>query len=142
MHGARDVVNCMLDHPDVTPALPSLLSSHAQAPHLTSPSSPCIRGVLNIVHGTRDVVNWMLDHPDIKAISFVGSDQAGKHIYTRGCAAGKRVQSNMGAKNHAVVMPDADVDSTVKALVGEWGGEGAGGTSACSQTWAPRTTWW
>lgn len=94
------------------------------------------------MHGTRDVVNWMLDHPDIKAISFVGSDQAGKHIYTRGCAAGKRVQSNMGAKNHAVVMPDADVDSTVKALVGECTGEGAGRASACSHTWAQRTTLW
>lgn len=76
------------------------------------------KGVLNVVHGTRDVVNRILDHPDIKAVSFIGSDQAGRHIYTRGCANGKRVQSNMGAKNHAVVMPDADVDSTVKALTG------------------------
>mmetsp|Transcript_40631 Transcript_40631/g.121183 ORF Transcript_40631/g.121183 Transcript_40631/m.121183 type:complete len:143 (-) Transcript_40631:915-1343(-) len=60
------------------------------------------RGVLNIVHGTHDVVNYMLDHPDIKAISFVGSDQAGRYIYSRGCANGKRVQSNMGAKvSHA-----------------------------------------
>lgn len=56
------------------------------------------RGVLNIVHGARDVVNHILDHPDIKAISFVGSNQAGRYIYTRGCANGKRVQSNMGAK--------------------------------------------
>ncbi len=48
----------------------------------------------------------------------MGSDQAGRYIYARGCASGKRVQSNMGAKNHAVVMPDADVDSTVKALAG------------------------
>ena len=71
-----------------------------------------------MVHGTRDVVNMILDHPDIKAVSFVGSDQAGRYIYERGCANGKRVQSNMGAKNHAVVMPDADVDSTVKALTG------------------------
>jgi malonate-semialdehyde dehydrogenase (acetylating)/methylmalonate-semialdehyde dehydrogenase len=75
-------------------------------------------GVLNIVHGSRDIVNMILDHPDIKAISFVGSDQAGQHIYQRGCANGKRVQSNMGAKNHAVIMPDADVDSTVRALAG------------------------
>mmetsp|Transcript_40636 Transcript_40636/g.121206 ORF Transcript_40636/g.121206 Transcript_40636/m.121206 type:complete len:340 (-) Transcript_40636:915-1934(-) len=60
------------------------------------------KGVLNIVHGTHDVVNYMLDHPDIKAISFVGSDQAGRYIYSRGCANGKRVQSNMGAKvSHA-----------------------------------------
>lgn len=63
-------------------------------------------------------MNMILDHPDIKAISFVGSDQAGKYIYERGCANGKRVQSNMGAKNHAVIMPDADVDNTVKALTG------------------------
>ena len=75
-------------------------------------------GVLNIVHGTHDTVNAMLDHPDIKAISFVGSDAAGKHVYTRGCAAGKRVQANQGAKNHAVVMPDADFESTVSALTG------------------------
>ncbi|MEW5301309.1 MAG: hypothetical protein WDW36_004174 [Sanguina aurantia] len=76
------------------------------------------KGVLNIVHGSHGVVNAILDHPDIKAISFVGSNTAGRHIYTRGCANGKRVQSNMGAKNHAVVMQDADVDSTVKALTG------------------------
>jgi len=76
------------------------------------------RGVLNIVHGSRDVVNMILDHPAIKAVSFVGSDQAGRYIYERGCAKGKRVQSNMGAKNHMVVMPDADIESTVKALVG------------------------
>lgn len=50
------------------------------------------RGVLNIVHGTHDVVNAILDHPDIKAISFVGSDAAGQHIYERGCKNGKRVQ--------------------------------------------------
>lgn len=76
------------------------------------------RGVLNVVHGTHDTVNAILDHPDIKAISFVGSDAAGEHVYRRGCASGKRVQANMGAKNHAVIMPDADVDSTVSALTG------------------------
>ncbi|PNW72254.1 hypothetical protein CHLRE_16g675650v5 [Chlamydomonas reinhardtii] len=76
------------------------------------------KGVLNIVQGSRDVVNWICDDPAIRAISFVGSDSAGKYIYARGCAAGKRVQANLGAKNHAVVMPDADVDSTVKALAG------------------------
>ncbi|GIL53861.1 hypothetical protein Vafri_9374 [Volvox africanus] len=76
------------------------------------------KGVLNIVHGSRDVVNWMCDDPVIKALSFVGSDTAGRYIYSRGCAAGKRVQANLGAKNHVVVMPDADVDSTVKALAG------------------------
>jgi len=67
------------------------------------------KGVLNIVHGQHDIVNAICDHQDIKAISFVGGDSAGKHVYSRGTAAGKRVQSNMGAKNHAVVLPDAQV---------------------------------
>eukprot|EP00243_Klebsormidium_subtile_P012653 TRINITY_DN783_c0_g1_i1.p1 TRINITY_DN783_c0_g1~~TRINITY_DN783_c0_g1_i1.p1 ORF type:complete len:289 (+),score=63.24 TRINITY_DN783_c0_g1_i1:1-867(+) len=58
------------------------------------------------------------DDKDVRAISFVGSDRAGKHIYSRGCANGKRVQSNMGAKNHAVVLPDADPDRAMNALVG------------------------
>mmetsp|Transcript_807 Transcript_807/g.2874 ORF Transcript_807/g.2874 Transcript_807/m.2874 type:complete len:545 (-) Transcript_807:306-1940(-) len=75
-------------------------------------------GVLNVVHGTHDVVNMICDHKDIKAISFVGSNQAGMHIYARGSANGKRVQSNMGAKNHAVVLPDADPESVVNALTG------------------------
>jgi len=76
-------------------------------------------GVLNIVHGTHDIVNGICDHPDIKAISFVGGDAAGRHIYTRGSANGKRVQSNMGAKNHAVIMTDdAPFEATVNALAG------------------------
>lgn len=75
-------------------------------------------GVLNIVHGMHDVVNKICDHPDIKAVSFVGSDVAGMHIYSRASATGKRVQCNMGAKNHAVVMPDADPEATMNALVG------------------------
>jgi malonate-semialdehyde dehydrogenase (acetylating)/methylmalonate-semialdehyde dehydrogenase len=75
-------------------------------------------GVLNIVHGTHKVVNDICDHPDIRAISFVGSDVAGMHIYSRASATGKRVQCNMGAKNHAVVMPDADPEATLNALVG------------------------
>ncbi|KAL6763096.1 Aldehyde/histidinol dehydrogenase [Haematococcus lacustris] len=76
------------------------------------------KGVLNIVHGAHDIVNQVLDHPDIKAVSFVGSNAAGRYIYKRAAASGKRVQCNLGAKNHAVIMPDADVDSTVKALAG------------------------
>ena len=74
-------------------------------------------GVLNIIHGTHDAVNFICDEPAIKAISFVGGDAAGKHIYSRGSANGKRVQANMGAQNHAVVMEDAEPDSTAKALV-------------------------
>jgi len=76
------------------------------------------KGVLNIVHGAHDVVNTICDHPDIKAIGFVGSDAGGKHVYKRGCTAGKRVQANMGAKNHAVVLPDANFDATIAALTG------------------------
>ncbi|KAK1276894.1 hypothetical protein QJS04_geneDACA005749 [Acorus gramineus] len=74
-------------------------------------------GVLNIVHGTHDVVDNICDDEDIKAISFVGSNRAGMHIYGRAAAKGKRVQSNMGAKNHAVIMPDASPDATLNALV-------------------------
>lgn len=76
------------------------------------------KGVLNVVHGTRDVVNGMLDHPDIKAVSFVGSNAAGRYISERASANGKRVQANKGAKNHAVVMPDANPEATASALVG------------------------
>ncbi|KAL1812106.1 hypothetical protein ACET3Z_022171 [Daucus carota] len=74
-------------------------------------------GVLNIVHGTNDIVNAICDDDDIRAISFVGSNTAGMHIYSRASAKGKRVQSNMGAKNHGIVMPDANVDATLNALV-------------------------
>jgi malonate-semialdehyde dehydrogenase (acetylating)/methylmalonate-semialdehyde dehydrogenase len=75
-------------------------------------------GVLNIVHGTVPTVNAICDHPDIKAISFVGGDKAGKHIYHRGRQSGKRVQCNMGAKNHAVVMPDANANLVLNSIIG------------------------
>ncbi|KAM7529380.1 hypothetical protein LguiB_032790 [Lonicera macranthoides] len=74
-------------------------------------------GVLNIVHGTHDIVNHICDDDDIKAISLIGSNTAGMHIYARAAARGKRVQSNMGAKNHAIIMPDASVDTTLNSLV-------------------------
>ncbi|XP_057962119.1 uncharacterized protein LOC131153671 isoform X2 [Malania oleifera] len=74
-------------------------------------------GVLNIVHGTNDMVNHICDDDDIKAISFVGSNTAGMHIYAQAAARGKRVQSNMGAKNHVIIMPDASMDATLNALV-------------------------
>ncbi|KAJ9159220.1 hypothetical protein P3X46_024741 [Hevea brasiliensis] len=74
-------------------------------------------GVLNIVHGTNDVVNAICDDDNIRAISFVGSNIAGMHIYARASAKGKRVQSNMGAKNHAIVLPDANMDAALNALV-------------------------
>jgi len=75
-------------------------------------------GVVNVIHGQHDCVNFICDHPDIKAISFVGGDPAGKHIYYRGSANGKKVQCNMGAKNHGVIMPDANKEYTVNQLVG------------------------
>ena len=75
-------------------------------------------GVLNVVHGAEDVVNAICDHPDIKAISFVGSTRVGTHVYQRASLAGKRVQCMMGAKNHAVVLPDAHKEQTLNALLG------------------------
>ncbi|TFY78820.1 hypothetical protein EWM64_g5192 [Hericium alpestre] len=87
-------------------------------------------GVLNIVHGTVPTVNAICDHPSIRAISFVGGDRAGKHVYTRGSANGKRVQSNMGAKCHAVLMPDANKNLAIKAITG--GAFGAAGQRCMS----------
>ncbi|XP_047508000.1 probable methylmalonate-semialdehyde dehydrogenase [acylating], mitochondrial [Pieris napi] len=75
-------------------------------------------GLVNVVHGTHDTVNFICDKPDIKAVSFVGGDAAGKHIYSRASANGKRVQSNMGAKNHGVIMPDANKEHTLNQLAG------------------------
>jgi methylmalonic acid semialdehyde dehydrogenase len=75
-------------------------------------------GVLNVVHGGEAAVNAICDHPDIKAISFVGSTRVGTHVYNRASLAGKRVQCMMGAKNHAVILPDANKEQTLNALVG------------------------
>ncbi|XP_018565261.1 probable methylmalonate-semialdehyde dehydrogenase [acylating], mitochondrial [Anoplophora glabripennis] len=78
----------------------------------------CPPGVVNVIHGAHDAVNFICDSEDIKAISFVGSDHAGKYIYKRGAASGKRMQCNMGAKNHAIVLPDANKSSTIDQLIG------------------------
>lgn len=75
-------------------------------------------GVVNVIHGAHEAVDFICDHPAIRAISFVGSDQAGKYIYERGSKNGKRVQSNMGAKNHGVVMPDANRENAINQIVG------------------------
>lgn len=75
-------------------------------------------GVINVIHGQHSAVDFICDHPAIKAISFVGSDQAGTYIYRRGSANGKRVQSNMGAKNHGVILPDANKENTINQLIG------------------------
>jgi malonate-semialdehyde dehydrogenase (acetylating)/methylmalonate-semialdehyde dehydrogenase len=75
-------------------------------------------GVLNVVHGDKEAVDAILDHPDIKAVSFVGSTPVARAIYQTGTACGKRVQALGGAKNHAVVLPDADLDFAADALLG------------------------
>ena len=75
-------------------------------------------GVLNVVHGDKEAVDAILDHPDIKAVSFVGSTPIAEYVYQRGTTAGKRVQALGGAKNHMVVMPDADMDLAADALMG------------------------
>ncbi|MGN6666562.1 MAG: CoA-acylating methylmalonate-semialdehyde dehydrogenase [Trinickia sp.] len=103
------------------------------------------RGVLNVVHGGKQVVDALCTHEHIKAVSFVGSTAVGTHVYTLASEHGKRVQSMMGAKNHAVVLPDANREQTLNALVGA--GFGAAGqrcmaTSALvlvgqAQEWLP-----
>lgn len=75
-------------------------------------------GVWNVVHGDKEAVDALLEHPDVPAISFVGSTPVGEYIYQHGSAHNKRVQAFCGAKNHMVVMPDADMDQAVDALVG------------------------
>ncbi len=76
------------------------------------------KGVLNVVHGGEAVVNGICDHPEIKAVSFVGSTKVGTHVYRRATLAGKRAQCMMGAKNHAVVLPDANREQTINNLIG------------------------
>ncbi|CAH1764495.1 13335_t:CDS:2, partial [Entrophospora sp. SA101] len=82
-------------------------------------------GVLNVVHGSTDVVNFLCDNKHIKAISFVGSNKAGEYIHRRGTSNGKRVQANLGAKNHGVIMPDANKNHALNQLTGAaFGGSG------------------
>src|SRR5204863_659045 len=82
-------------------------------------------GVFNVVHGDRVAVDRLLEHPDVAAVSFVGSTPVARHIYETGTRAGKRVQALGGAKNHMVVLPDADLelaaDSAVNAAFGSAG---------------------
>ncbi len=75
-------------------------------------------GLLQVVHGDKEMVDAILDHPDIAAVSFVGSSDIAHYVYKRGVAAGKRVQAMGGAKNHGIVMPDADLDQVVNDLAG------------------------
>ncbi|MBN9788196.1 methylmalonate-semialdehyde dehydrogenase (CoA acylating) [Pseudonocardia sp. TMWB2A] len=75
-------------------------------------------GILQVVHGDKEMVDAILDHPDIAGVSFVGSSDIAHYVYNRGVAAGKRVQAMGGAKNHGIVMPDADLDQVVNDLTG------------------------
>ncbi len=75
-------------------------------------------GVLNVINGDKEAVDAILDHPDIAAVGFVGSTPIAEYVYGRGTAHGKRVQTFGGAKNHMIVMPDADMDQAVDALIG------------------------
>lgn len=76
------------------------------------------KGIFQVVHGGKEVVDALLDHPQIEAISFVGSTPIAEYVHQRGTAAAKRVQALGGAKNHMIVMPDADMDKAVDALMG------------------------
>jgi len=82
-------------------------------------------GILNVVNGDKEAVDAILDDPDIQAVGFVGSTAIAKYIYGRGCSNGKRVQCFGGAKNHMIIMPDADMDKAADALIGA--GFGAAG---------------
>jgi malonate-semialdehyde dehydrogenase (acetylating)/methylmalonate-semialdehyde dehydrogenase len=75
-------------------------------------------GIFNVVNGDKVAVDAVLDDPDIKAVGFVGSTPIAEYVYARGCATGKRVQCFGGAKNHMIIMPDADLDQAVDALIG------------------------
>lgn len=102
-------------------------------------------GVVNIIHGSRRAVNFILDEPAIKAVSFVGGTAAGEYIYARASANGKRCQANLGAKNHAVLMPDSNKNQALNAISGA--AFGAAGqrcmalstlvTIADTKTWLP-----
>jgi malonate-semialdehyde dehydrogenase (acetylating)/methylmalonate-semialdehyde dehydrogenase len=90
------------------------------------------KGVLNIVHGAHDVVNGLIEHEDVKAISFVGSQPVAKYVYERSAAQGKRVQALSGAKNHHVVMPDANLDKAVSHIISSAYGSAGQRCMACS----------
>lgn len=89
-------------------------------------------GVLNVVHGAHDVVNGLLEHKDIPAISFVGSQPVAEYVYKTAASNGKRVQALAGAKNHSIVMPDANLDLTVKEITAAAYGSAGERCMACS----------
>jgi malonate-semialdehyde dehydrogenase (acetylating)/methylmalonate-semialdehyde dehydrogenase len=90
------------------------------------------KGVLNIVHGAHDVVNGILDHPDIKAISFVGSQPVGEYVYKRGSENLKRVQALTGAKNHSIVLNDADIEDATSNIIASAFGSAGERCMACA----------
>ncbi|MFC4409067.1 CoA-acylating methylmalonate-semialdehyde dehydrogenase [Chungangia koreensis] len=89
-------------------------------------------GVFNIVHGAHDIVNGILEHPEIPAVSFVGSQPVAEYVYKTGTANGKRVQALAGAKNHTIVMPDADMDLTVTNIINAAFGSAGERCMACA----------
>jgi malonate-semialdehyde dehydrogenase (acetylating) / methylmalonate-semialdehyde dehydrogenase len=90
------------------------------------------QGVLNIIHGAHDVVNGLIEHKDIAAISFVGSQPVAKYVYEKSAQQGKRVQALSGAKNHHVVMPDADLDKAAEHIISSAFGSAGQRCMACS----------
>ncbi len=89
-------------------------------------------GVLNLVHGAHDVVNGLLEHPSVRGISFVGSQPVAEYVYKTGTSHGKRVQALAGAKNHSIVMPDADLDGAVTQIVNAAFGSAGERCMACA----------
>lgn len=89
-------------------------------------------GVLNIVHGAHDAVNGILEHPSIAAISFVGSQPVAKYVYEKAAAHGKRVQALAGAKNHTIVLPDADLEEAVRGITAAAFGSAGERCMACA----------
>ncbi|WP_017380630.1 CoA-acylating methylmalonate-semialdehyde dehydrogenase [Paenisporosarcina sp. TG-14] len=90
------------------------------------------KGVFNIVHGAHDIVNGILSHPDIPAVSFVGSQPVAEYVYKTGTSNGKRVQALAGAKNHTIVLPDADMDLTVTNIINAAFGSAGERCMACA----------
>ncbi len=104
--------NCFVLKPSERDPSPSLIIADL----LTEAGLPA--GVFNVVHGDKEAVDALLHNPDVKAVSFVGSTPIARYIYATGTANGKRVQALGGAKNHMVILPDADLDMAVNALMG------------------------
>ena len=96
------------------------------------------KGILNVVHGDKVAVEAILDHPDIQAVSFVGSSDIAHAVYARGTASGKRVQAMGGAKNHGIIMPDADLDQAVRDISGA--AFGSAGSSAPARHFSSRAS--